>query len=168
MRSFVKLFYQNIFATAGCAPRGKEYSLLMANRRLTQNLSGTSSWDDDSDDHNSFNRPSSDDNLESSEPLGGDDRDALTRQDIGSLREVLGIQLECDIKVPGPQDDCHNPPLGYFTLFLEHFTGGLLFPPQPLLVELVKSLGMSFSQLTPNAVMTYLAFSHKMRKFKCL
>ncbi|XP_075478922.1 uncharacterized protein LOC142519778 [Primulina tabacum] len=88
----------------------------------------------------------------------------MSDQDVGSLREVLGIPPECDIKVPRPQDDCHNPPPDYITLFLEYFTGGLMFPPQPLLVELVKSLGMSFSQLTPNAVIVYSAFCHKMKE----
>ncbi|XP_073275600.1 uncharacterized protein [Primulina huaijiensis] len=99
-----------------------------------------------------------------SEPLGGHDKDVLSGEDVGSLREVLGIPPECDIKVPRPRDECHNPPRGYFTLFLEYFTGGLLFPPQPLLVELVKSLGMSFSQLSPNAVIVYSAFCHKMQE----
>ncbi|XP_073015739.1 uncharacterized protein [Primulina eburnea] len=88
----------------------------------------------------------------------------MSDQDVGSLREVLGIPPECDIKAPGPQDDCHNPPPDYFTIFLEYFNGGLMFFPQPLLVELVKSLGMGFSQLTPNAVIVYSAFCHKMKE----
>lgn len=46
-------------------------------------------------------------------------------------------------------------------MFLEYFTNGLLFSPQPLLVELFKSLGMSFSQLTPKAVIVFSYFFHK-------
>ncbi|XP_073017183.1 uncharacterized protein [Primulina eburnea] len=88
------------------------------------------------------------DDPEWSEPLGDDDKDALSGQDVGSLREVLGIPPECDIKFPGPRDDCHNPPPGYFTLFLEYFTWRLMFPLQPLLVELVKSLGDRFDLAT--------------------
>ncbi|XP_073295147.1 uncharacterized protein [Primulina huaijiensis] len=181
----------------GCVPRGKEYSLLMANCRNSQTLISSSSESDDYDSDSSksddadlsggsgffsdsktrsvgsrgfpkgstpLENPLLGDDPEWSDPLGVDDKDALSGQDVGSLREVLGIPPECDIKVPGPQDDCHTPPLGYFTLFLEYFTGGLVFPLQPLLVELVKSLGMSFSQLTPNAVIVYSAFCHKMKE----
>lgn len=104
------------------------------------------------------------DELESGKTLCGDNIHALSIEDVEGLREVLGIPPECETRVPGFRDDCHSPPLGYFTLFLEYFTSGLMFPPQPLLVELVRSLGMSFSQLTPNAIIVYSAFCHKMRE----
>lgn len=104
------------------------------------------------------------DELESCKILGGDNIHALSIEDVEDLREVIGIPPEYDIKVPGSRSDCHAPPSGYFTIFLEYFTSGLVFPPQPLLVELVSSLGMSFSQLTPNAITVYLAFCHKMRE----
>ncbi|XP_073295148.1 uncharacterized protein [Primulina huaijiensis] len=168
----------------GCVPRGKEYSLLMANCRNSQTLISSSSESDDYDSDSSksddadlsggsgffsdsktrsvgsrgfpkgstpLENPLLGDDPEWSDPLGVDDKDALSGQDVGSLREVLGIPPECDIKVPGPQDDCHTPPLGYFTLFLEYFTGGLVFPLQPLLVELVKSLGDRFDLATIRA-----------------
>ncbi|XP_073067288.1 uncharacterized protein [Primulina eburnea] len=180
-----------------CVPRGKEYSLLIANRRSRQTLISSSSESGDSDSDSSKSDdadfsggsgffsdsetrsvafrgfPMSSTSLENSllgddpewnDPLDGNDKDALSGQDVEGLREVLGIPPECDVKVPGPRDDCHKPPPSYFTLFLEYFAGGLMFPPQPILVELVESLGISFSQLTPNAVIVYSAFCHKMRE----
>ncbi|XP_073014589.1 uncharacterized protein [Primulina eburnea] len=100
---------------------------------------------------------------EPSELLGDDLGDALTSQDLESLREVLRIPSECDLKVPGPKHNCHDPPPGYFTIFLEHFTNGLVFPPQTLLVNLVDSFGISFSQLSPNALIVFTAFCHKVK-----
>ncbi|XP_073041760.1 uncharacterized protein [Primulina eburnea] len=94
--------------------------------------------------HTPLETPLLDDDPKSNENLGCEDRYALNIQDVGSLRKVLGIPPEYDIKVLRPRDDCHNPASGHFTLFLEYFTGGLSFPPQPLLVEWVESLGDRF------------------------
>lgn len=34
-------------------------------------------------------------------------------------------------------------------------------PPPPLLVELLQNLGVSFSQLTPNALLYFIGFCHR-------
>lgn len=67
------------------------------------------------------------DELESCKILGGDNIHDLSIEDVEDLREVLGIPPECEIRVSGSRDDCHTPPSGYFTLFLEYFTSGLVF-----------------------------------------
>ncbi|KZV30210.1 hypothetical protein F511_42257 [Dorcoceras hygrometricum] len=53
---------------------------------------------------------------------------------------------------------CHEPPSGYFTTYLEYFSNGFSLPPHALLVEIVRSLGVSFSQLTPNAIIAFTCF----------
>ncbi|XP_073034820.1 uncharacterized protein [Primulina eburnea] len=114
----------------------------------------------------SLKSPILEDIPESSELLGDDSGDALTSQDLERLREALRIPSECDLQVPGPKHNCHNPPSGYFTIFLEHFTNGLVFPPQTLLVSLVDSFGISFSQLSPNALIVFTAFCHKVKEIQ--
>ncbi|KZV50238.1 hypothetical protein F511_03192, partial [Dorcoceras hygrometricum] len=43
----------------------------------------------------------------------------------------------------------------------EHFSNGFSLPPNALLVEIVRSLGVSFSQLTPNAIIAFICFHHR-------
>lgn len=50
---------------------------------------------------------------------------------------------------------------GYFTVYAEYFNSGLLIPPSPLLVELLQNLRVSFSQLTPNALLCFFGFCHR-------
>lgn len=54
---------------------------------------------------------------------------------------------------------------GILLFFLEYFTIRWLFSPQPLLKEIAKSLGVSFSQLTTNA-QSFWSFAIKWPKFR--
>ncbi|KZV17125.1 hypothetical protein F511_19598 [Dorcoceras hygrometricum] len=56
---------------------------------------------------------------------------------------------------------CHEPPSGYFTTYLEYFSNGFSLPPHALLVGIVRSLGVSFSQLTPNAIIAFTWFHRR-------
>ncbi|KZV50237.1 hypothetical protein F511_03191, partial [Dorcoceras hygrometricum] len=46
----------------------------------------------------------------------------------------------------------------------EHFSNGFSLPPNALLVEIVRSLGVSFSQLTPNAIIAFICFYRRVSK----
>lgn len=106
----------------------------MANCGLYQNSSRSFSGSDDSDSYNSFKNSSLGDELELNERVDDSNKGVLTFQEFRSLRKVLRFPPECHLRFPSSVDDCHDPPSGYFTVFLKIFTSGLLFPPQPLLV----------------------------------
>ncbi|KZV22120.1 hypothetical protein F511_11648 [Dorcoceras hygrometricum] len=61
---------------------------------------------------------------------------------------------------------CHEPPSGYFTTYLDYFSNGFSLPPNALLVEIVRSLGVSFSQLTPNAIVAFACFHRRMSEIR--
>ncbi|KAI3453430.1 hypothetical protein Pfo_010093 [Paulownia fortunei] len=53
-----------------------------------------------------------------------------------------------------------SPPQGYFTAYIAYFTYGLTILPKPLLVEVLRSVGLCLSQLTLNALMYFKGFCH--------
>ncbi|KZV47500.1 hypothetical protein F511_33341 [Dorcoceras hygrometricum] len=56
---------------------------------------------------------------------------------------------------------CHEPSSGYFTTYLDYFSNGFSLPPNGLLIEIVHILGVSFSQLTPNAIIAFMFFRRR-------
>ncbi|KZV31613.1 hypothetical protein F511_27644 [Dorcoceras hygrometricum] len=54
----------------------------------------------------------------------------------------LGLCTTSDIIIPKKGDMCHEPPSGYFTTYLDYFSNGFSLPPNALLVEIVRSLGV--------------------------
>ncbi|KZV26510.1 hypothetical protein F511_07495 [Dorcoceras hygrometricum] len=91
------------------------------------------------------------------------------RLELENAHEVLrrlGLCVKSDIIIPKKGDMCHEPPSGYFTAYLEHFSNGFSLPPNALLVEIVRSLGVSFSQLTPNAIVAFACFHRRMSEIR--
>ncbi|KZV25502.1 hypothetical protein F511_07212, partial [Dorcoceras hygrometricum] len=68
--------------------------------------------------------------------------------------------------IPKKEDMCHEPPSGYFTTYLDYFSNGFSLPPNTLLIEIVRILGVSFSQLTPNFVIAFMCFHRRVSQTK--
>lgn len=88
-------------------------------------------------------------------------RHPLSSESVSYVRHCMKIPRSCETLAPNVGDSRHSPPLGYFTVYVEHFNSGLSIPPAPLLVELLQNLGVSFSQLTPNALLYFFGFCHR-------
>ncbi|XP_075489399.1 uncharacterized protein LOC142528248 [Primulina tabacum] len=101
------------------------------------------------------------------EVIPGDlDQSLLTPQDVKCLSGKLEISSDYEFKAPGLGDSYHNPPAGYFTMTLAHFNSGFSIPPHSLLVEVIRTLGISFSQLSPNSLTYFLGFCHRAKEFQ--
>ncbi|KZV16891.1 hypothetical protein F511_37843 [Dorcoceras hygrometricum] len=86
------------------------------------------------------------------------------RLELKNSHEVLrglGLCTKTDIIIPKKGDMCHEPPSGYFTTYLDYFSNGFSLPPSALLIEIVRSLGVSFRQLTPNAIIAFICFRRR-------
>ncbi|XP_073138390.1 uncharacterized protein [Henckelia pumila] len=90
----------------------------------------------------------------------------LSRESVSYVCRCKGIPRSCDIIVPCPGDSRHSPPAGFFTVYVEHLNSGFSIPPCPVLIGLIKSLGVSLSQLTPNALLYFFGFRHQVGAFE--
>lgn len=71
---------------------------------------------------------------------------------------IRGLWLPGDVTllVPRISDTVCNPPLDYFSVYVEHIRAGLCFPLLPLIVELLGSL----TQLVLNTIRVILGFEN--------
>lgn len=93
--------------------------------------------------------------------LGGTVSFSLSCTDVSYVFCCKKILKSCDTITPNPDDSRHSPHVGYFTVYIEHLNSGFSIPPPPTLVKLIKSLGISLSQLTPNALLYFFGFCHQ-------
>ncbi|KAI3446711.1 hypothetical protein Pfo_003376 [Paulownia fortunei] len=96
----------------------------------------------------------------SSSSEGGDT--LLTADDLWLLREGLSLPSRYTFLLPRSGDRVTRPPGGFFTVYLAYFTSGFTIPPHPLLIEIMKSVGLSVSQLTPNDMLYFEGFLHRL------
>ncbi|KZV27182.1 hypothetical protein F511_24317 [Dorcoceras hygrometricum] len=136
---------------SGRVPRGKDLSILMASRD-----SDRVSPENSSDEGGSEIRLSGPNNLDPSRTHIHHER--LELENSHEVLRTLGLCAKSDIIIPKKGYMCHEPPSGYFTTYLDHFSNGFSLPPNDLLVEIVHSLGVSFSQFTSNAINAFICF----------
>ncbi|XP_073147970.1 uncharacterized protein [Henckelia pumila] len=140
----------------GLPSRGKVFSVLVANRD-TLSLSPVGSSGDSEIDECLYSlsdlktvvspylkidsNPNSCDNSGSEESSGGVSERLLDESEILSPSKKFDLSSKNILKIPKNGDLCHEPPPGYFTVYLEYFNFGFSLPPHALLIEIVDSLG---------------------------
>ncbi|KZV49068.1 hypothetical protein F511_11019 [Dorcoceras hygrometricum] len=139
--------------------RGKNISLLMVDRD-----SGRTFVENSSDEGGSEIRLSDPNSLDPS--MTHIHHERLELENSHEVLRRLVLCAKSDIIIPKKGDMCHEPPSGYFTTYLDHFSNGFSLPPNALLVEIVRSLGVSFSQLTPNAIVAFACFHRRMSEIR--
>ncbi|KAL0381368.1 UNVERIFIED_CONTAM: hypothetical protein Sangu_0201100 [Sesamum angustifolium] len=80
----------------------------------------------------------------------------LSRDEFHFLQESHNSFSPVEFPLPSPGDRIKIPPPGFFTVYSVYFFSGLFLPPHPLLLEIVRSVGRSIYQFTPNSFMYFL------------
>ncbi|KZV20603.1 hypothetical protein F511_21876 [Dorcoceras hygrometricum] len=119
----------------GRVPRGKDLSVLMANRGSDR------IFPENSSDEGELEIRLSDLNSLDSPPTPIHD-ERIELEDSHEVLRRLGLCAQSDIIIPKKGDMCHEPPSGYFTTYLDYFSNGFSLPPNALLVEIVRSLSV--------------------------
>ncbi|PIN03566.1 hypothetical protein CDL12_23908 [Handroanthus impetiginosus] len=85
----------------------------------------------------------------------------LAVEELSVLSRRVRFPMDCRCVLPSSRAQASNPaPEGHFTVFTFYFRVGLTIPPDPLLVELVRTYGICLSQLIPNSFMYFTGFHY--------
>ncbi|KZV57794.1 ARM repeat-containing protein [Dorcoceras hygrometricum] len=124
---------------AGRVPQGIDISVLLASRD-----SDRTSLENSSDEGGSEIRLPDPNSLDPSPTHIHHER--LELENSHEVLRRLGLCVKSDIIIPKKGYICHEPPSGYFTTYLDHFSNGFSLPPNALLVDIVRSLGQQLEE----------------------